>query len=341
MNTELKKYFSKKILNQLKGSSCLVTGGSGMIGREVVRLLNLAGAKVTSVSLDKIKTQKGVNFIYGDLSDFNFCKKLCKNKDFLFHVAGIKGSVVVTKKKPASFFVPLLMMNTNILEAARLNKIKKIVYTSSIGAYHSAKIFREKNIRYDSEPMDEYPGWAKRMAELQIFSYRKQFKNQKLSIVRPSNVYGPGDNFDENNAMVIPSLMSKIFKQKNNNKKIKIWGDGSSKRDFIFSTDCAIGIINACFLGFKCGPINLGSGISTKISKLVSQLYKIQNFDYIYDKTKPSGYPLRVMDMTLAKRKIKFKNHFNLEKGLQITYEWFIKNRNEFNKKKNYFNEKI
>ena len=90
MKKELNKYFNKNVLKQLKGSSCLVTGGSGMIGREVVRLLNLAGAKVTSVSLDKIKTQKNVKFIYGDLTDFNFCKKLCKKKDYLFHVLELK-----------------------------------------------------------------------------------------------------------------------------------------------------------------------------------------------------------------------------------------------------------
>lgn len=339
MKKELNKYFNKNILKQLKGSSCLVTGGSGMIGREVVRLLNLAGAKVTSVSLDKIKTQKNVKFIYGDLTDFNFCKKLCKKKDYLFHVAGIKGSLVVTKKKPASFFVPLLLMNTNILEASKLSKIKNVVYTSSIGAYHSANIFREKNIRYDSLPMDEYPGWAKRMAELQILAYRKQFNNQKISIVRPSNVYGPGDNFDENNAMVIPSLISKVFKQNMNKKRVKIWGDGSAKRDFIFSTDCAVGIINACFYGYNSGPINLGSGIATKISSLISELNKIQKFSYIYDKTKPSGYPIRVMDMRFARKKIKYKNHHSLKKGLNITYEWFVKNQIEFKKKKNYFNE--
>ena len=85
---------------------------------------------------------------------------------------------------------------------------------------------------------------GKENGKLQILAYRKQFNNQKISIVRPSNVYGPGDNFDENNAMVIPSLISKVFKQ-NMNKKVKIWGDGSAKRDFIFSTDCAVGIINA------------------------------------------------------------------------------------------------
>ena len=125
MKNNLNKYFEKRVINLIRGSTCLVTGGTGMIGNEVIKLLKLMGAKVTCVSLDKLKPVRGVKYIYGDLSDFNFCKKICKNKDYLFHIAGIKGSIVVTKKKPASFFVPLLMMNTNILEAARLNKIKK------------------------------------------------------------------------------------------------------------------------------------------------------------------------------------------------------------------------
>ena len=215
MKSEIKKYFNAYIAKSLKNSSCLVTGGTGMIGGEVVRLLKLMGAKVTSVSLDRLKPIRDVKYVYGDLSNFNFCKKLCYKKDYLFHVAGIKGSVIVTKKKPASFFVPLLMMNTNILEAARISKIKKIVYTSSIGAYAPAKIFYEDKDNFDKQPMDMFPGWAKRMAELQIKSYQIQYNMKNISIVRPSNIYGPGDNFDEKNAMVIPSLISKIGKSKN------------------------------------------------------------------------------------------------------------------------------
>lgn len=335
MKNELNKYFNKNILKQLKGSSCLVTGGSGMIGREVIRLLSLAGAKVTSVSLDRIKTQKKVKFIYGDLTDFNFCKKLCNKKDFLFHVAGIKGSIVVTKKKPASFFVPLLMMNTNILEAARLNNVKKIVYTSSIGAYAPSKIFIEDKDDLNKPPMDMYPGWAKRMAELQVNSYLIQYKMKNISIVRPSNIYGPGDNFDEKNAMVIPSLITKIKNSKN--KKIKVWGDGNAERDFLFSTDCAIGIIKACIIGTKSKVVNLGYGKGFKIKKLIACLQKITKFEANFDLSKPSGFPKRVMNMKRAKKLINFSPLFSLDEGLKITWDWFNKNQKEFYKRKNYF----
>ena len=85
------------------------------------------------------------------MSDFSFCKTVTKNQDFAFHLAGIKASVKTTIEKPASFYVPLVMMNTNFLEACRINKIKKLVYTSSIGAYSKASIFKEKKSNYEKK----------------------------------------------------------------------------------------------------------------------------------------------------------------------------------------------
>ena len=105
MNKNFKSYFKKKKI--------LITGGTGLIGRPLTSYLKYLGAKVTVVSLDKIKPMPGIKFIYGNLNDYNFCKKITKKKDFVFHLAGIKGSALVTKTKPSSFYVPLLMMNTN------------------------------------------------------------------------------------------------------------------------------------------------------------------------------------------------------------------------------------
>ena len=212
---------------------------------------------MTSVSLDDLKLNKNCNYIYGDLTDFDFCKKITKGFDFAIHTAGIKGSVDVTNNKPASFFVPMLMMNTNFLEACRINKLKKIVFTSSIGAYSFNKILKEKDEFELNPPMDSYPGWAKRMGELQIKAYFKQYHTNSFSIVRPANVYGPGDNFDPNNAMVIPSLINKIL---NGDNPVKIWGDGSAIRDFIYSKDVAYGTILALIKGRNSQYYNIGSG---------------------------------------------------------------------------------
>src|SRR5438045_3305608 len=110
------------VLRSFSGSSVLITGGTGLIGREIVDILCSAGANVKVVSLDRIKLDQRAEYINGDLADFNLCKEITSGMDFIFHVAGIKGSIEVTKTKPASFFVPLLMMNTNMLEACRLNR---------------------------------------------------------------------------------------------------------------------------------------------------------------------------------------------------------------------------
>ena len=163
-----KGMIAESILRFFNGKNVVVTGGSGLIGRQIVSRLIEAGASVRSVSLDEIQVEDQVEYLKGDLCDFGFCQNIVKDMDCVFHVAGIKGSIEVTKSKPASFFVPLMMMNTNMLEACRLNNVERVVYTSSIGAYPSAEVFKEQVGEDEGPPMDMFPGWAKRMAELQI-----------------------------------------------------------------------------------------------------------------------------------------------------------------------------
>jgi len=165
----------QNVLLSFKNKHVLVTGGTGLIGRQVVDILVNGGANITVVSLDQYQTNRLAKYVIGDLSDFAFCKTVTQDMDFVFHIAGIKGSVTVTKEKPASFFVPLLMMNTNILEACRINNVSKVVYTSSIGAYSSTDVFVE-GVNDDGPPMDEFPGLAKRVTEQQIAAYNIQYK---------------------------------------------------------------------------------------------------------------------------------------------------------------------
>ena len=268
------------------------------------------------------------------MCNFNLCKKITKDIDIVFHLAGVKGSVKVTIEKPSSFLVPLLMMNTNILEASRVNKVKRLVYTSSIGAYSEGSVLSENDKKFD-EPMDKFPGHAKRMAELQIKAYKKQYNIKNYFIVRPCNVYGPGDNFDERNAMVIPSLMNKIIK---NNKKIKVWGDGKSLRDFAFSRDVARAIMLTCIKGTKNFDfLNIGSGKAVTIKKLVDTLKKIVSFNEIYDIKKSKGFSKRVLNMTNTRKTLNFKPYYSLYDGLNETWTWFLKNKDETKKRKNYF----
>ena len=147
---------------------------------------------------------------------------------------------------------------------------------------------------------------------------------------------GPGDNFDPENAMVIPSLMYRIFKRQN---PVVIWGDGSAVRDFAYSRDVAEGVILALHHGTEGGFVNLGSGTGVTIRELVETLHGFLNFNHQFDTSKPSGFPKRVMDITLAKRLIHYHPETSLRDGLQKTWDWLVNNQDEYLKKKNYFTE--
>ena len=325
----------EEVLRSFAGKNVLVTGGTGLIGRQAVNILCDAGANVKIVSLDKIKINDKAEHVYGDLRSFEFCRNITKDMDFVFHVAGLKGSVEVTKAKPASFFVPFIMMNTNVLEACRLNQVQKVVYTSSIGAYAAAEVFRETE-NLEGPPMDMFPGWAKRMAELQIQAYKIQYNLNNFAIVRPCNVYGPGDSFDPNSAMVIPSLMYRIYHKED---PVVIWGDGSAIRDFAYSRDVAEGVILALYYGTKSQFVNLGSGKGYSIKELVETLNSFIDFNYKFDTTKSSGFPKRVMDISLARKLIHYNPTTSLLDGLKQTWNWFVKNQDEYLNKMNYFEE--
>jgi len=321
--------------NFFTGKKIIVTGGTGLIGRFVVKKLCDFGSKVTIVSLDKFNNEKRAKHIIGDLANFDFCKKITLNQDYAFHMSGIKGSVKVTVEKPASFFVPLLMMNTNFLEASRISGIKKLVYTSSIGAYSSREVFREEESKFSEEPMDMFPGWAKRMAELQIQSYKKQYNLKDFYVVRPCNVYGPGDNFDPSNAMVIPTLLNRIRSKED---PVIIWGDGSSVRDFAYAEDVADGIILTLYHGTgDLNFLNLGSGNGYTIKELVETMSSFVKFNYKFDDTKPSGFPRRIMDIKNAKKILNYNPQFSLKKGLEETWKWYLANNNENQLRHNYF----
>lgn len=328
----------QQLLDKLSGRSVVVTGGTGMIGRQVVHIALEAGAQVRAVSLDRIEVHPAAEHVYGDLADFNFCREVTAGVDYVCHVAGIKGSIEVTRSKPASFFVPLLMMNTNVLEACRLNRVNRVVYTSSIGAYASAEVFHESEELESGEPMDMFPGWAKRMAERQIKAYQIQYGLDNFAVVRPCNVYGPGDNFDPANAMVVPSLMARV---RSGESPLLVWGDGSAVRDFAYSVDVAEGVIRALLLGTRGRYVNLGSGQGVSIRTLVETLRQVVPFDYEFDATKPAGFPKRVMDISLAQEMLGYQHTTSLLDGLRQTWQWYLQHEDEYMQRKNYFAEAV
>ena len=319
----------------------LVAGGSGMIGRQLVQKLVSFGALVTVVSLDDFKSSKNLKFIKCDLRSFDNCIKVCKNIDIVFNLAGVKGSPKMTIEQPASFFVPTIMFSINLMEAARRSNVERYLYTSSIGVYLPKKTFIEDDVwKTFPSKNDKFAGWAKRISELQSEAYEIQYKWNKISIVRPANVYGPYDNFDINNAMVIPSL---IYKSLNAKKYLEVWGDGSPIRDFVYSSDVADGMILAVKKGYT-KPINLGSGKKTSIKKIVEIINKdIPNgpLDIKWDISKPAGDKIRLMNIDRAVS-IGYKPKINIDEGIKLTIQWLLSNKKELNKKKyNSFTEKV
>jgi GDP-L-fucose synthase len=313
----------------------LVTGGTGMIGRQLVDLLVDRGAKVYVVSLDPPRgLPDKVMYKLADLTDFSACQEVCDGMDYVFNLVGVKGSPKMCKEQPADFMVPMLQFNTNMMEAARRAGVKWYLYTSSVGVYHPAEVFKEDDV-WSTFPSDNdrFAGWAKRIGELQAEAYSIQYGWDCVSIVRPANVYGPYDNFDPENAMVIPSLIRKAFE----NDTLEVWGDGSPIRDFIHSRDVALGMIHMVD-NKVTKPVNLGSGEGIAIKEIVDIVVDKcpKNLQVVWDTTKPAGDKRRILDSTRAKE-VGFETTISLADGIQETIDWFEENRSLIDDRHNAF----
>ena len=318
-----------------KNQNVLVTGGTGMIGRPLVTMLLEKGANVFVVSLDESHgLDSRVNFVQADLTDFKNCVDACIDMDYVFNLIGVKGSPKMCKEQPADFMVPMLQFNTNMMEAARKNKVKWYLYTSSVGVYHPAEVFKEDDVwaTFPSEN-DRFAGWAKRIGELQAEAYSIQYGWDCVSIVRPANVYGPYDNFDPDNAMVIPSLIRKALE----NDMLSVWGDGSAVRDFIHAKDVALGMIHMVENKIT-KPVNLGSGEGFSIKTIVDLIVKHcgKDLDVEWDTTKPSGDAKRLFDMSRA-NSYGFYPAMEIEDGIIDTINWFKNNQKIVDKRHNAF----
>jgi GDP-L-fucose synthase len=318
-----------------KDQKVLVTGGSGMIGRQLVNLLLEKGAKVTVADLNEpVNMPTEITFKKVDLRDFNGCKEICIDQDYVFNLVGIKCSPKVTLEQPADIMGPMMQFNTNMLEAAMQANVKWYLYTSTVGVYTPAEVFYEDDVwkGYPS-PNDWYGGWAKRMGELQCEAYEKQYGEGKCSIVRPANVYGPYDNFDTKNAMVVPSLIRKAYE----NDIIEVWGDGSAIRDFIHAKDVARGMMFVVENKIT-KPVNLGSGTGVTIKELADIVAEYFNKPVKWLTDKPSGDAKRIFSMERA-NSYGFYPEVSIREGVESAIKWFILNKDVVDKRFNILNK--
>ena len=290
-----------------KNKNILVTGGKGMIGRSLV---------------DILETKSPNNILVADLPDYdlrdrNVCKEICDGQDIIFHLAGIKGSPQRCMESPASFSVPMIQFNANMVEAAFNADVDWFLYTSSVGVYHPAEVFEEDDVwkTFPSEN-DWFAGWAKRIGEMNVEAYVKQNNWNKCSIVRPANVYGPNDNFGKW-SMVVPSLIKKAME----NDVLEVWGDGSPIRDLIYTDDVAKGMIHMVE-NQVTEPVNLGSGDGVTIKEVADIIASYFQLDIEWDETKPMGDSKRLMSTERAES-FGFTPQTSLENGIVKTIQWY------------------
>jgi len=305
----------------LKGKKVLVTGGTGLIGQQLIKLLKEEGANIRIVSLDNNSlVPPDTEFMQLDLMNFDNCKKACENVDVVFNLIGIKTSPKIIKEKPANIFVSYLRFNTNIIEAARQSNVGWFLYVSTIGVYSPTDVMSEDEL-WNGFPSkhDWYGGWAKRMGEMQLETYKIQYGLNNYSIIRPANVYGPYDDFSET-SMVIPSLIKRVYNKEN---PFVVWGDGTSIRDFIYSEDVARAMIFAVTNEIN-EPLNVGSGKGISIKDVVNTVIEISDYipEIIWDVSKPSGDKQRILN-TNKLNNYGFTPKINLKDGLTKTLEWY------------------
>ena len=319
-----------------KNKKVLVAGGTGLIGIPLVTRLLAQGAKVRIASLDDpSRAHPDAEFMRLNLTTLENCMTACAGMDFVFNLLCVKGSPAVTVTKPASFFTPIVLFNTSLLEAARLCGVEGYLYTSSIGIYPPAEVFHEDNAwKGDPSPNDRFAGGAKRIGELQVEAYRIEYGWKNATIVRPANVYGPYDNFDSINAMVVPSLIKRAVSGEN---PLVVWGDGSAERDFIHADDVARGML----LAVEKAPgqtLNLASGYGLSVRKLVEIVAgnMERKPEIVWDTSKPSGDKKRVMDVSRAEA-LGIKQLISIEEGVKRTMEWYRGNRDQTGKRYDVF----
>ena len=319
-----------------KNKRVLVAGGTGLIGIPLVEKLIQEGARVRVASLDDAsRAHPEAEFVQIDLMTFENCLKVCKGMDFVFNLLGVKGSPAVTVVKPASFFIPTLLMATHLMEAARRAGVEGFLYCSSIAVYSPAEILYEDNVwkSFPSE-RDKFAGWAKRMGELQAEAYKIEYGWDRIAIVRPANTYGPYDNFDRENAMVVPSLIKRAVEGEN---PLRVWGDGTAMRDFIHAKDVARGILLAAEK-MTGKPVNLGSGTRVSIKELIEIIVSHLDVkpEILWEPSKPTGDKSRVMDISRV-RAMGFEPQVSLEEGIKETMGWYQRNKSRANNRYDIF----
>jgi len=313
-----------RLISFWKDKKILLTGGAGFLGTHIAR--NLIQERNVLESQIVIPRSK-----YSDLRIWSNCAKAVEAVDIVIHLAAKVGGIGFNQKYPGTLFFDNIIMGAQLIEAARLAKVKKFVQLGTVCAYpkFTPTPFREDDLwnGYPEETNAPY-GIANKALLVMAQAYRQQY-GMNIIYLLPVNLYGPGDNFDLESSHVIPAFIRKFTDAiRKGEKQVTVWGTGKASREFLYVDDAAEGIIAAAERYDKPAPVNLGVGKEITIKDLVALVGKISGFEgqIIWDVSKPDGQPRRCLDVSRAKKEFGFEAKTDLVVGLQRTIEWYKSN---------------
>ena len=307
----------------MKDKRILVTGGHGFLGRELLFRLDADGYKTvyapTHAKFDLMNAAE-IRWLFEEFEP-----------DVVINLAAVIGGIGANQARPADFLYGNAMMGMQVMHEAMVNDVEKFVQIGSACIYpKDCPIpFKEEDIwsGYPEETNAPY-GIAKRLLLEQAQEYRKQYGFNAIYLV-PTNLYGPGDNFNADTSHVIPATILRIADAiKNNRPHITVWGTGAATRDFLYVDDCVEGIMRSLETYNGTEPINLGSGHEITIHDMVGEVAFLMGFTgpVFYDSTHPDGQPRRLLDTTRANERIGTWTHTPFRTGLQKTIQWWKEN---------------
>lgn len=292
-----------------------------MVGAALVRRLGVEACEILTVprsSLD-LRDQAAV-------------------RDWMVHarpngviVAAAKvGGILANARLPAEFLYDNLMIAANIIEAAHRCDVEKLLFLGSSAVYPrlAEQPMREEALLTGAlEPTHEAYAVAKIAGVKLTQAYRHQYDRDFIAAL-PTNLYGPGDNFDLKSGHVVPALMRRVHEAKRRgDASITVWGTGKPRREFLHVDDCADACVHLLEAYSDTGPINLGSGEDLSISELTRLICEVVGFkgEIVHDFSKPDGPPRKLMRADKL-RGLGWKPKIDLKSGLSSTYEWFSEN---------------
>ena len=301
-----------------RGRSVVVTGGAGFVGHAVVSLLTDLGAEI-----------RIIRSAQNDLRDPAQTRDAVTGAQTAIHLAAKVGGIGFNQRNPGLLAYENMMMTANIFEESRQAGVENLVAACTVCAYpkFTATPFSEDELwnGYPEETNAPY-GLAKKMMLVLSDAYREQYGFDSC-VPMVANLYGPRDNFDLENSHVIPAMIRKFIEARNAREDtVTLWGSGNPSREFLYVGDAARALILAAEKLHTSQPVNIGTGVETKIRDLAELIASLTGFEgeIVWDTSKPDGQPTRRLDVTRARELLGFEARMPLDEGLRKTVDSFI-----------------